>query len=92
MSGLSNDEVKSALQKALTPYLQAFCEEPGKVVFDVDVSDDYAWGSLTLAADDRQRIGSSLTVKNAMNDALRVLCGWIDPEVTRTSFGVVLHP
>ena len=92
MSGLSNDQVKRALEVALTPYLQAFCEEPGKATIDVDVTDDYAWGNLTLAADDRQRIGSSLAVKNAMNDALRVLCSWLDPEVTRTSFGVVLHP
>lgn len=92
MSGLSNDEVRSALVTALAPYLLAYCQDPSSARFDVDVADEYAWGNLTLSGADRKRIGSSLPVKNAFNDALELLCGWIDPEATRTSFGVVLHP
>lgn len=86
---MTNDEVSLALLKALSPYLLSYCQQPGAASFNVDVTDDYAWGHLKLAAVDFGRINSSVPVKNAMNAALQVLCNWLDPEVTRTSFGVV---
>ena len=86
---MTNQQVEAALLAALKPYLLAYCQQPGAASLNVDVKDEYAWVHFKLSPADYGRINNSLDVKNAMNDALQVLCNWLDPEVTRTSFGVV---
>jgi hypothetical protein len=91
MAGLNNQEVQALLLRALKPYVLAYCRNPTKASFTVEVSDEYAWGYLTLCVEDENEIGSDLAVKNLLDSAFRQLCQWIDPEVTRSTFGVHIN-